>query len=90
MKSSLIILLLCAFIALCYSTPVPQEEATNRPFANLFSTANQAILDYGKRGAETIGNIIDGTAERVSNGINTIGQYMSSGINRPFQSAEEA
>lgn len=90
MKSSLIILLLCAFIALCYSTPVPQEEAPNRPFFNLFSTANQAITEYGKRGAQAIGNIIDGTTETFSNGITTIGNYMSNTVNRPFQPAEEA
>lgn len=90
MKSSLIILLLCAFIALCYSTPVPQEEAPNRPLLNVFSSANQAIVDFGKRGAETIGSFIDSGAQSVTNGINNVAHFMSDSINRPFQSAGEA
>lgn len=90
MKSSLIILLLCAFIALCYSTPVPQEEAPSRPIFDAISTANKVVMDYGKRGAETVGNFIDNTGEVFSNGITSAAHFFSSGINRPFQSADEA
>lgn len=89
MKSSLIILALCAFIALVHSTPVPQEaEAPNRPIMNAFSTANQFIGDIAKRVAQTTGNFIDNTAQSMTSGINTVAHTLSDGITRPFVSAE--
>lgn len=91
MKSSFIILLLCALIALCYSTPVPEEEAApSRPFFDVFANANKVVMEYGKRGAETVGNFIDSTGVAVSSGITNAAHYISGGINRPFQSADEA
>lgn len=88
MKSSLIILALCAFIALVHSTPVPQSEEVNRPILNAItsaaSTANQAIGDFAKRVAHGAGNFIDTTADTMTSGISNMAHTLSDGIRGPF------
>lgn len=103
MKTTASIIVLFAVVAFVRSTPLPQdaaaEVAPNRPLFNAFSaaanTANVAFegltntgFNVAKTVAENTGRFIDNTAGAMSNGINSAAHSITSGLTRPFQSAQ--
>lgn len=98
-----IVFVLFAIVAVVYSTPLPQEPivaeveqaaaaeaAPNRPVLNAFAGLANTGMNVAKSVAETTGRLIEGSAQTVSSGINSLAQGFSATINRPFQAAAQA
>lgn len=98
-----IFFVLFAIVAFVHSTPLPQEqivaeveqaaaaEATpNRPVLNAIAGLANTGMNIAKSVAENTGRLIEGSAQTVTTGINTLAHGLSETINRPFQASDAA